>query len=128
MLMRQLTERHASWGASETDRPLTLTGGPLGNAGSSGKKETHMESDTPAQSAAKHKRPTVAIADDHLLMAEGLAKLVEPDFEVVAKVDHGRELLRIASQTPPDVALIDVSMPELTGMETTRELLKLAPA
>jgi DNA-binding NarL/FixJ family response regulator len=87
-----------------------------------------MELDNPAQSAPKPRRPTVAIADDHLLMAEGLAKLVEADFDVVAKVDHGRELLRIASQTRPDLALIDVSMPELTGMETTRELLKLAPA
>jgi DNA-binding NarL/FixJ family response regulator len=76
----------------------------------------------------RKKRPTVAIADDHMLMAEGLAKLVEDDFEVVAKVDSGRELLRIAAQRPPDLALIDVSMPEMTGVETTRELLEMAPA
>ncbi len=76
----------------------------------------------------RKKRPTVAIADDHMLMAEGLAKLVEDDFEVVAKVDSGRELLRIAAQRPPDLALIDVSMPEMTGVETTRELLEMTPA
>jgi DNA-binding NarL/FixJ family response regulator len=77
--------------------------------------------------AERKKRPAVAIADDHMLMAEGLAKLVEDDFDVVAKVDSGRELLRIAAQRPPDLALIDVSMPELTGVETTRELLEIAP-
>jgi DNA-binding NarL/FixJ family response regulator len=74
------------------------------------------------------KRPTVAIADDHMLMAEGLAKLVEDDFDVVAKVDSGRELLRVVTQRPPDLALIDVSMPEMTGVETARELLELAPS
>jgi DNA-binding NarL/FixJ family response regulator len=73
------------------------------------------------------RRPTVVIADDHLLMAEGLAKLVESDFDVLAKVDRGRDLLRIAAETPPDLALIDVSMPDLTGMETTRDLVKVAP-
>ena len=73
------------------------------------------------------KRPAVVIADDHRLMAEGLAKLVEDDFDVVAKVDSGRELLKIAAQKPPDLALIDVSMPDLTGMETTRKLLEMVP-
>src|SRR5580658_5995740 len=81
-----------------------------------------------APPAERKKRPAVAIADDHMLMAEGLAKLVEDDFEVVAKVDSGRELLRVAAQRPPDLALIDVSMPELTGVETTRELLEIAPS
>jgi DNA-binding NarL/FixJ family response regulator len=73
------------------------------------------------------KRPSVAIADDHMLMAEGLAKLVESDFNVVAKVDSGRELLRVVAQRPPDLALIDVSMPEMTGMETAKALLEIAP-
>ncbi|HEY4361367.1 MAG TPA: response regulator transcription factor [Bryobacteraceae bacterium] len=85
---------------------------------------------SPAQSPSRDeapKRPAVAIADDHLLMAEGLAKLVAEEFEVVGKADSGRALLEIAARTPPDLALIDVSMPELTGMETTRELLKIAP-
>jgi DNA-binding NarL/FixJ family response regulator len=89
--------------------------------------EQHHESGPIAQSEPA-KRPTVAIADDHLLMAEGLAKLVADDFEVMAKVENGRELLRIVeAQGPPDLALIDVSMPELTGVETTRKLLEIAP-
>ena len=89
-----------------------------------------MDSDRQSEFAPldeRKKRPVVAIADDHMLMAEGLAKLVEDEFDVVAKVDNGRELLRIAGQRPPDLALIDVSMPELTGVETTRELLEIAP-
>jgi DNA-binding NarL/FixJ family response regulator len=76
----------------------------------------------------RNRRPAVAIADNHMLMAEGLAKLVEDDFDVVAKVDSGRELLRIVAQRRPDLALIDVSMPEFTGMDTTRELLEIAPS
>jgi DNA-binding NarL/FixJ family response regulator len=89
-----------------------------------------MDQDHQPESASQNgpqKRPAVAIADDHMLMAEGLARLVEDDFDVVAKVDSGRELLRIAAQRPPDLALIDVSMPELTGVETTRALLEMAP-
>jgi DNA-binding NarL/FixJ family response regulator len=89
-----------------------------------------METDRPREfvpHAEPKRRPTVAIADDHMLMAEGLAKLVEDDFDVVAKVDSGRELLRIVAQRPPDLALIDVSMPELTGVEAARELLEMAP-
>jgi DNA-binding NarL/FixJ family response regulator len=90
-----------------------------------------MESENRPEQAAQSKeavhRPTVAIADDHMLMAEGLARLVERDFEVIALVDNGRDLLRVASEKPPDVALIDVSMPELAGVETARELLKVAP-
>jgi DNA-binding NarL/FixJ family response regulator len=89
--------------------------------------DVDRQSESLSQSEPK-KRPAVAIADDHMLMAEGLAKLVEDDFDVVAKVDSGRELLRVAAQRPPDLALIDVSMPELTGVETTRELLDIAPA
>jgi DNA-binding NarL/FixJ family response regulator len=81
------------------------------------------ESVTPGE---PNRRPAVAIADDHMLMAEGLAKLVEDDFEVVAKVDSGRELLRIVAQRSPDLALIDISAPEFTGVDTTRELLEMS--
>jgi DNA-binding NarL/FixJ family response regulator len=89
-----------------------------------------MDEDSQRESVTtedRNRRPAVAIADDHMLMAEGLAKLVEDDFDVVAKVDSGRELLRIVAQRHPDLALIDVSMPEFTGMDTTRELLEMAP-
>jgi DNA-binding NarL/FixJ family response regulator len=80
---------------------------------------------------AKPRRPTVIIADDHLLMAQGLAKLVESDLDVLAVVGNGRELLDIverqSSAVGPDLALMDICMPELSGVETTRHLREIAP-
>ena len=73
-------------------------------------------------------KPTVVIADDHLLLAQGLAELLAVECDVIAAVDNGRELLAIAAERRPDVALIDVCMPGLTGMEVTRSLRKSVPA
>jgi len=67
------------------------------------------------------------IADDHVLFAEGLAKLLEPDFDVVAVVNDGEHLLRAVAQYRPDLALLDVSMPELTGVEAARKILEIVP-
>ena len=72
-------------------------------------------------------RPTVLIADDHTLVAQGLASLVESEFKVLGIVANGLELLKAAELRPPDVALIDVSMPEMTGLEAARKLLAIAP-
>ena len=84
-----------------------------------------------ATGGAPTRRPTVIIADDHLLMAQGLAKLVEGDLEVLAVVGNGRELLDIAvrqsSAGGPDLVLTDICMPELSGVETTRKLRDIAP-
>jgi len=67
-------------------------------------------------------RLRVVIADDHLLMAHGLARLLADDHSVVAAVGSGQELLDAAAEHKPDLALVDVSMPQLTGMEVTRKL------
>ncbi len=84
-----------------------------------------------AMRGAPHRRPTVIIADDHLLMAQGLAKLVEEDLDVLAVVGNGRELLDLAIlQIPlggPNLALMDICMPEMSGVETTRKLREVAP-
>jgi DNA-binding NarL/FixJ family response regulator len=74
------------------------------------------------------KRLKVLIADDHALFAEGLAKLLEPDFEVAAIVHDGDELIEAMKQHSPDLALLDVSMPKLTGVEAARKLLEIKPA
>ncbi len=74
-----------------------------------------------------HRRLKVLIADDHTLVAEGLARLLEPDFDVVEMVDNGAALIRAAREHQPDLALIDVSMPELTGVEAARKVLEAAP-
>lgn len=77
------------------------------------------------------RRPTVIIADDHLLMAQGLAKLVEEDLDVIAVVGNGRELLDVATRQIPsgglDLVLMDICMPELSGVETARKLREIAP-
>ncbi len=72
-------------------------------------------------------RPTVLIADDHTLVAQGLCSLIEKEFKVLGIVENGRELLKAAAIKAPDVALIDVSMPEMTGLEAARKLLEIAP-
>jgi DNA-binding NarL/FixJ family response regulator len=72
-------------------------------------------------------RLKVLIADDHALVAEGLARLLEPDYDVVDTVQNGADLIRAAQEHLPDLALIDISMPELTGVEAARKLLEIAP-
>lgn len=72
-------------------------------------------------------RPRVLIADDHPLMLGGLRKLLEPDFEVVAAVRDGRELLEAAERLRPDLVVTDISMPLVDGLEATRRLQKTAP-
>lgn len=68
-------------------------------------------------------RPRVLLADDHPLMLDGLRKLlVEQDFEVVAAVTNGRELLEAAERLRPDLVLTDISMPFVDGLEATRRL------
>jgi DNA-binding NarL/FixJ family response regulator len=70
-------------------------------------------------------KPRVLLADDHLILAEGLRKLLEIDFEVVAVVADGRELLTAAKQYRPDVIVADVSMPLLNGIEAAMQLADL---
>lgn len=72
-------------------------------------------------------RLRIVIADDHLLMAQGLAKILAEHFEVAAAVNSGRDLLAAAAQHAPDLALIDVSMPEMSGMEAARRLRRSFP-
>ena len=71
----------------------------------------------------------ILIADDHEIVRRGLRALLEsqPDWEVVAEAVTGRDALEKARQTTPAVAIIDVGMPELNGLETTRQLLKALP-
>ena len=91
----------------------------------SSRKPFMMDSPTPTD--ASRERPTVLIADDHTLVAQGLSSLIEKEFNVLGIVENGRELLKAASLRAPDVALIDVSMPEMTGLEAARKLLEIAP-
>jgi DNA-binding NarL/FixJ family response regulator len=62
------------------------------------------------------------LADDHLILAEGLRQLLEPEFEVVAVVADGRELVAAARKHRPDVIVADVTMPSLNGIEAAVQL------
>jgi DNA-binding NarL/FixJ family response regulator len=71
----------------------------------------------------------VLIADDHRIVREGLRSLLEdqPDLEVVAEADNGRQALEMAAEHEPDVVVMDVAMPQLNGIEATRRLMNDQP-
>lgn len=72
-------------------------------------------------------RARIVIADDHALLGEACKKILEPEFEVIAVVNNGRALLEIGAQYHPDVALVDIGMPFLNGLDAGEELRRLAP-
>jgi DNA-binding NarL/FixJ family response regulator len=63
----------------------------------------------------------VLLADDHRLVRTGIRSLLEQmeGVEVLGEAEHGREVLRMLKTTRPDVVVMDISMPELNGLETT---------
>lgn len=73
-------------------------------------------------------RTTIILADDHELVRKSIAALLrdETDFEVVAECSNGRELLELVARLKPAVAIIDVAMPELNGIEATRRIGELS--
>ena len=72
-------------------------------------------------------RLKVILADDHPMMLEGLRKLLEPHFEVVAVVSDGRALLEAAERLRPDLVITDIFMPGIDGLEVTRQLRTALP-
>ena len=72
-------------------------------------------------------RPRVLIADDHRTVVEGLEQLLGSRFDVVGTVDDGRLVAEAVSTLDPDVVLMDISMPNLTGLEVTRQLIERRP-
>ena len=72
-------------------------------------------------------RTRVLLADDHTIVAEGLVSLLEPEYELVGRVQNGRDLLRAADELDPDVIVTDISMPLLNGIEALRQLKKMRP-
>jgi two-component system, NarL family, response regulator NreC len=72
----------------------------------------------------------ILLADDHTIVRHGLRRMLEerPEWQVVAEACDGREAIRLAEQHRPDVAIVDVAMPSLNGIETTRQLVRKVPA
>jgi DNA-binding NarL/FixJ family response regulator len=71
----------------------------------------------------------VLLADDHRIVREGLRMLLEAtsDIEVVGEAENGRLAVQLAQQLQPDVVVIDVAMPQLNGVEATRQIIRYAP-
>lgn len=71
----------------------------------------------------------VLLADDHTMVREGTRRILErePDLKVVAEAGDGRETVTLVEQLQPDVALVDISMPVMNGIEATREIKRVAP-
>lgn len=71
----------------------------------------------------------VLVADDHALVRAGLVAILNQHnrFQVVASVSDGREAVRQAVRTRPDVALIDIAMPELNGIDATEQIREACP-
>ena len=72
----------------------------------------------------------VLLADDHKIVREGLSSLLErePDIEVIALADNGRIAVQFAGELRPDVAVIDIAMPEMNGIEAIRRISRENPA
>ena len=68
------------------------------------------------------RKPRVLIADDHSILLAGVRKLIEDQCEVVGTVEDGRALLEAASRLKPELILLDISMPGVTGIEAARQI------
>jgi len=72
----------------------------------------------------------ILIADDHAVVREGTRQILEeePDLEVVAEAADGEEAVKMTGTLKPDLAIIDISMPKVDGIEATRQIKALYPA
>src|SRR5436190_13761729 len=73
------------------------------------------------------KRPRVLLADDHRFLREAFAQLLEPNCEVVGAVADGRALIAAAKELRPEVAVLDIAMPLLNGLDAARQLKREMP-
>jgi DNA-binding NarL/FixJ family response regulator len=70
----------------------------------------------------------IVLADDHMLLRQGVKALLEAEgLTVVGEAGDGREAIRIAQQTQPDFAVLDVMMPLLNGLDVVREIRRISP-
>ena len=80
-------------------------------------------------SNSPHQRIRVLVVDDHLLLRKGVAAVLEdePDIEVVAEASNGREAVEVFLEKRPDVTLMDLQMPDMSGTEAISEIRSAAP-
>jgi len=71
----------------------------------------------------------ILLADDHAIVCEGFRSLLanEPGMEVIAEADNGRKAVELAKKLQPDLVVMDISMPDLNGIEATRRIMRDNP-
>src|SRR5438270_3503431 len=71
----------------------------------------------------------ILLADDHAVVRQGFKLILgaQPDMEIVGEAGNGREAVELAEKLRPDVAVVDVAMPELNGIEATRRMAEVTP-
>src|SRR5690348_16982537 len=71
----------------------------------------------------------VLLADDHTVVRQGLRALLiaEEDMDIVGEAENGRQAIQLVKKLLPDVAVIDIAMPVLNGLEATRQILQSVP-
>jgi DNA-binding NarL/FixJ family response regulator len=72
-------------------------------------------------------KPQVIVADDHRLVAEGIVKILEKEYHVVATPTDGRGFIEAVEKFGPDLALVDISLPLLNGLDACRHVKKSCP-
>jgi len=70
------------------------------------------------------KKPRLLLADDHLIVLEGMTRLLQSEYELLPPASDGQLLVETAMRTSPDVIVTDISMPILNGIEATRQIRK----
>lgn len=85
--------------------------------------------DTLPSNVMSTKATRILLADDHSVVRNGFRLILEAqwDMEVVGQASNGREAVELAEALQPDVAVMDVTMPELNGIEATRRMEKVSP-
>jgi DNA-binding NarL/FixJ family response regulator len=75
------------------------------------------------------KRVRILVADDHAIVRRGMRTLIESQegWETCAEVSNGREAVEKAEELKPDIAILDIGMPELNGLDAARQILKASP-
>ena len=68
------------------------------------------------------KRPRILLADDHALMLEDIRAILAPHYEIVGAVADGRALVEAALRLRPDLIIVDITMPHLSGIEAARQI------
>ena len=71
----------------------------------------------------------ILLADDHAMVREGTRRILEreSDLKVVGEAGNGQETIRLVEQEHPDIAIVDISMPVMNGIEATKGIKKVAP-